>query len=73
MPKPAAPTMPLTYEQAMQRLETIVAELEEGRLDLDTLVDKVKEAGELVKYCRDRLRGVSSDLDTLLEGMQGNE
>lgn len=60
-----------TYEQAIQRLEAIVAELEEGRLDLDSLVDKVREAGELVKYCRDRLRGVSTELDELLGKMEG--
>lgn len=63
----------LTYEQAIHRLETIVAELEEGNLDLDALVDKVREAGELVKYCRDRLKGVSQDLDNLLGKMQDND
>lgn len=64
-----APTHP-TYEQALQRLEAIVRELEEGHLDLDALVDKVREAGELVRYCRDRLKGVSTELDELLGSME---
>ncbi len=74
MAKKSIPAQPhLTYEQALQRLEAIVNELEDGRLDLDALVDKVREAGELVRYCRDRLKGVSTELDQLIGGMEGEE
>ena len=38
-----------TYTEAMQRLEAILAQLEEGSSNVDTLADLVKEAAELIK------------------------
>ena len=34
----------LNYTQAMQRLEEIVAKIESGEMDIDSLTDNLKEA-----------------------------
>lgn len=58
-----------TYTQAMQRLEAILAQLEEGNSNVDTLADLVKEAAELVKFCRAKLRKTEDEVQNAFEGM----
>jgi exodeoxyribonuclease VII small subunit len=58
-----------TYTQAMQRLEAILAQLEEGSSNVDTLADLVKEAAELVKFCRVKLRKTEDEVQNAFEGM----
>jgi exodeoxyribonuclease VII small subunit len=58
----------VTYTQAMQRLEAILAQLEEGSKSVDELSDLVKEAADLVKLCRIKLRSTESDIQAAFEG-----
>ncbi len=58
-----------TYTQAMQRLETILAQLEEGSVSVDTLSELVKEAAELVAYCRQKLRTTEEEVQKAFEGL----
>lgn len=58
----------MTYSQAMQRLESILSQLEEGDKSVDELSDLVKEAAELVKFCRVKLRNTEGDIQTAFEG-----
>ena len=38
-----------SYKEAVEKLRRIVAEIEQGDLDVDLLSDKVKEATRLIK------------------------
>ena len=58
-----------TYTQAMQRLETILAQLEEGTATVDTLSELVKEAAGLVKFCREKLRNTEDEVQKAFEGL----
>jgi exodeoxyribonuclease VII small subunit len=58
-----------TYTQAMQRLETILAQLEEGTATVDTLSELVKEASDLVKFCREKLRNTEDEVQKAFEGL----
>lgn len=60
-------TEKLTYEQSMQRLQTIVAEIENGQTDIDSLADNLKEARQLVDFCRKKLVKVEADVKKILE------
>ncbi|MBN7810972.1 exodeoxyribonuclease VII small subunit [Algoriphagus sp. H41] len=51
-----------SYTEAMARLENILGQLEEGNKSVDELSALVKEAAELVKYCRAKLRSTESDI-----------
>lgn len=57
----------LTYEQAMKRLETIVSKVEQGEMDIDSLASKLKEAKELVEFCKAKLLKVEDDVKKILE------
>ena len=42
----------ITYSEAMMRLEDITAKIQSGKVDIDELAGLLKEAQELVKFCR---------------------
>ena len=44
-----------SYNEAIKRLRAIVAEIEQGDLDVDLLADRVKEATRLIQLCKDKL------------------
>lgn len=52
----------------MGRLERILAELEEGKKSVDELSDLVKEAAELVRTCRSKLKSTEEDIKKAFDG-----
>lgn len=60
----------ITYNEAMMRLEEITAKIQGGKVDIDELADLLKEAQELVKFCREKLYKVDEDIKALLEDEQ---
>ena len=56
----------MTYEQAMERLEQLVQEIEQGALGVDHLIDRVKEAQTLIEFCRKKLVQVEKDIKEIL-------
>ncbi|CCZ15499.1 MAG: exodeoxyribonuclease VII small subunit [Prevotella sp. AG:487_50_53] len=60
----------LKYEEAMTRLENIVADMENGNLDIDSLCEKVKTAQKLIKMCRDKLTRTDEEIRKILTDNQ---
>lgn len=56
----------LTYEAAMQELESILAALQENRLKVSELEEAVQRAKGLIQYCREKLRQTETGLEDLL-------
>lgn len=56
----------LTYTEAMNRLETIVSKIESGQMDIDSLTNHLKEAKELVTFCKQKLTQVDQDVKKIL-------
>ncbi len=56
----------MTYEQAMDRLEKITREMEEGRVSIDRLAKCLQEAQQLLDYCREKLTNAEKDCNSLL-------
>lgn len=63
----------MTYTQAVSRLEEIMAALQSGRLDVDELSTVLKEAAELVAFCRGKLLKVDEEVKTLLDGLSATD
>jgi exodeoxyribonuclease VII small subunit len=59
--------MNLTYNEAYSKLSTLVDEIEDDKIQLDTLAEKIKQAKELIDYCETRLRVIDSDVTTALK------
>jgi exodeoxyribonuclease VII small subunit len=60
----------ISYTEAIRELETIVAEIEEGEITIDTLSEKVKRASELIKICKDKLSATEADVNKILGEMK---
>ena len=46
----------MTYAEAMAEIEAILAKMNEANPDIDALAGQVRRAGELIRFCRGRLR-----------------
>ena len=57
----------MKYEEAMKRLQEIVGQIEEGKLDIDMITERLKEARTLIKFCRDRLYETDEEVRKIME------
>ena len=57
----------MKYKEAIKNLESIVSMMESGKLDLDQLEEKLKEAQQLIKLCRDKLTKTDEEISKLLQ------
>lgn len=58
---------PTTFEEATARLEAIVRRMEDGQLNLDEITSQLKEAKQLVKFCRDKLTKTDKEVNDILK------
>ncbi|MEO6017242.1 MAG: exodeoxyribonuclease VII small subunit [Polaromonas sp.] len=69
-PAPAAsPALPASYEAALQELEGLVGSLDSGQLPLDQLLTGYQRGAQLLKFCRDKLEAVETQIK-VLEGTE---
>lgn len=61
----------LTFEEAMQQLETIVRELEMGQIKLDDAVEAYEKAVKLKKFCEERLKAAELKIEKIEAGKDG--
>ena len=60
----------LTYAEAMNELETILAELERDDVDIDHLTERVARAAALIEFCRTRIEAARVDVTRLVEDLE---
>jgi exodeoxyribonuclease VII small subunit len=58
-------TIPKSYEEAMSRLQIIIAKLEQGEVAVDDLESLMVESKQLTDFCQNRLRGIGEKLDQM--------
>ena len=56
----------MKYEEAIKELETIVSQIETNELDIDQLTERLKDAKELVKLCKDKLYKTDEEIKAIL-------
>lgn len=59
-----------SYGQAAERLEEILARIEEGQVDIDELSGLVQEAAALVTLCREKIRAAEVQVRTITEQLE---
>lgn len=55
----------LSFEQALQRLQAIVQELEQGELGLDKALERYEEGVRLLRRCHDALEKAERKIELL--------
>lgn len=56
-----------SYKQAIDEIESIVNEIENETVDVDTLALKVKRAAFLIKLCREKLKTTDDEVKKILK------
>ncbi|MBX9598159.1 MAG: exodeoxyribonuclease VII small subunit [Burkholderiales bacterium] len=54
-----------TFESAINQLETIIRDIENNQIDLESALNQYKHGMELVKFCQDKLRDVEQKIKIL--------
>lgn len=72
MPTSAKKTAPeLNFEDAMNRLEEIVEQMESGKMLLEELIVRYEEGMKLVKVCQDRLASAEQRIEIITRDHEG--
>jgi exodeoxyribonuclease VII small subunit len=61
----------LTFEGAMDRLETIVEQMEAGKMPLEDLIVRYEEGMNLVKICQERLASAEQKIEMITRNSAG--
>src|ERR1700676_586028 len=59
------------FENAMDRLESIVGQMESGKLPLEELIVRYEEGMKLVKICQERLATAEQKIDIIARNSAG--
>ena len=57
----------LTYEQAIDRLEQLAQQMEQGEVPIDEMVTRLREAQTLIKQCRQQLTKADEQVRQILD------
>jgi exodeoxyribonuclease VII small subunit len=56
----------MNYKEAKTELDAIIEDIESGYVDIDSLSAKIKRAGELIQFCKNKLRETEESIDNIL-------
>ncbi|MDJ0367085.1 exodeoxyribonuclease VII small subunit [Hymenobacter sp. H14-R3] len=59
----------MTYNEAIQELETILRSLETDQVDVDDLTARAERSAELIRVCRHKLRHAEASLDRVFDSL----
>lgn len=68
-----APEQQPAFEAALEKLEAIVKDMEEGKLPIETMMAKFEEGVKLAGYCKGRLDEISGKIEVLAKKAGGEE
>lgn len=65
------PEVPLSFEQAFERLEEILEKMNSGSISLDDSLKLYEEADKLIHTCNKRLNAAETKIETLIKNRKG--
>jgi exodeoxyribonuclease VII small subunit len=73
MSKPISKTDEPSFEDAMLRLDEIVAGMEDGQLSLEEMISNYEDGVRLLKLCRQRIDGARRRVDLISADLEGGK
>ena len=52
----------MTYQQALERLNELVAQIEDRKMPVEQILGMVKESTALIQFCRNSLRETQQEI-----------
>lgn len=62
----------MKYAKALDKLETIIQQIEDEDIDVDELSAKVKEAVGLVRLCKNKIEKAEMNVNAVVEDFQND-
>jgi len=62
----------LSLEEALERLEEIVSQMDSESIDLDESIELFREGMELTKFCRQQISSAEQKVQEVLEDADGS-
>ena len=62
-----------TNSQSMERLEKIVRQIDANELEIDALWEKIKEANDIIAFCKKKLTKADVEIEKLLQEKRQSE
>lgn len=59
-----------SYGEAMQELQDIMYRIENEDLDVDILLEEVKKAANLIRFCKDKLQKTNVEIQKILDKIE---
>ncbi|MFV0483999.1 MAG: exodeoxyribonuclease VII small subunit [Bacteroidales bacterium] len=63
----------ISYSEALDKIEAILEQIENGELDVDQIAEQVKNASNLFKICQSKLKGAQEEVEKILKEMNQDE
>lgn len=63
-------TKEISYNKAVEEIESILARIENQELDVDELAGKLKRVTELIKACKKKLHNAESEVEKILKEIE---
>ena len=63
----------ITYRDAIAEIETILARIDTGEMDVDELAEKVKRVTILLELCKKKLRSTESEIEKIMADLGKQE
>jgi len=61
-----------TFEEMLSRIQQIIAAMEGGKSDLDTLIQQYEEGQRLIAQCQQRLTDIERKVEALIKKPDGS-
>ncbi|NCB18192.1 MAG: exodeoxyribonuclease VII small subunit [Bacteroidia bacterium] len=61
----------MTYKESVEKIEELIAKIENPATQLEEITGEVKKALELIKYCKDTIKGFADESALLLGKQDG--
>jgi exodeoxyribonuclease VII small subunit len=71
--KAAVPVEQMSFESALKELESIVARLEQGEVDLEDSITLYERGQALKSHCEAKLKAAEGRLEKIVHGAKGPE
>ncbi len=56
-----------SFNEAVNEIEKILRNIENGNLDIDKLSSEVKRASELIRQCQKKLKSTEEEINTIFK------
>lgn len=70
-PVKSSPSEKLSFEKALEKLESIVSDMESGEIPLEKMIERFEEGNKLLAVCGQRLRNAEQKIELLKKTRDG--